>query len=48
VTAEALAYYLASAVVMCALPYLAALGEAEDYASLRAAAGRAGVLTSLD
>jgi hypothetical protein len=45
---EAVAFYLASAMLMCALPYLATLGEDQPAASLLADARTAGLLTSLD
>lgn len=46
--AEAVAFYLASSLMMCALPYLDALGDAVDQAStLRATARNVGLLTRL-
>lgn len=46
--AEAVAFYLASATVMCALPYLEALGEIETGVMLCLAAEAAHIATSLD
>lgn len=46
--AEAVAFYLASSLMMCALPYLDALGDAVDQASfLRATALNVGLLSQL-
>lgn len=46
--AEAIAYYLASGLVMCALPYFDVLGEFEAGAVVGVAAKTAGVPTALD
>ena len=45
--AEAVAHFLASAIVMCALPYLEVPGESEAAATLLATARAAGVTTTL-
>lgn len=45
---EALAFYLASATVMCTLPYLDVLGDEGATTALRGIAGAADVVTTLD
>lgn len=45
---EAIAFYLASGTVMCALPYLEILGDVESAAAVGDAARAAGVVTSLE
>lgn len=46
---EAVAFYLASSLIMCALPYFDALGDVADQAnSLRATASTLGLLTKLN
>ncbi|HEX6874985.1 MAG TPA: DUF5677 domain-containing protein [Nocardioidaceae bacterium] len=45
---EAVAFYLASATLMCTLPYLALLDDAQGTATLLTEAGAAGLVTSMD